>query len=389
LTAFIGTFAQFQIAALAYKLIPALKLTVAQFASILSAPMLPAIFLSVIAGIAADRFGTKKVVTVGFICAVAGMFLRVTATGFWAMLIFMLMGGMASALINANISKLLGAWFPPDQMGTAVGAYLSAGSAGMAIALATTAMFPSTNSAFITAGVIGLLFFILWVTLVKDKPEGAPDLPAMPVLKYIGVAAKSRSVWLVGVAMMCYMGAAMAFTGFLPNALHVVHGISPVTAGVLASIVTFGNIAGSLFGPVLSARLGVIKPVVVTLAILGAAAMYYSWIAPQGAAMDVLLFATGVLMVAVTPMLMAFPMLLPEIGPVYAGSAGGLIATLMLLGAYIPAFVIAPLAGQNFTTMFALSAVSLALVAVVALFLPELGAKARAKAAAKDGGSVA
>lgn len=140
LATFIGTFAQFQFAALAYRLIPALKLTTAQFASILSAPMLPAIFLSVAAGAAADRFGVKRVVTVGFVFAVAGIFLRITATGFWTMLIFMLMGGMASAFINANISKLMGTWFPPSQMGTAVGAYMSAGSAGMAIALATTAV---------------------------------------------------------------------------------------------------------------------------------------------------------------------------------------------------------------------------------------------------------
>lgn len=78
---------------------------------------------------------------------------------------------------------------------------------------------------------------------------------------------------------------------------------------------------------------------------------------------------------------MAFPMLLPEIGPAYAETAGGMIATLQLLGAFIiPAFIITPLAGTNFSMLFGLSSLFYALLGVVSLFLPELGAKARAKA---------
>jgi hypothetical protein len=77
-------------------------------------------------------------------------------------------------------------------------------------------------------------------------------------------------------------------------------------------------------------------------------------------------------------------MLLPEIGPVYAGSAGGIIATLMVLGAVLlPTFAITPLAGPNVTVLFSLAALCFALIVLPVLFLPELGSRALAARAAK------
>jgi NNP family nitrate/nitrite transporter-like MFS transporter len=72
-------------------------------------------------------------------------------------------------------------------------------------------------------------------------------------------------------------------------------------------------------------------------------------------------------------------MLFPEIGPVYAGSAGGIIATLQVLGAVLlPTFVITPLAGPSVTVLYGLAALCFALIIIPVLFLPELGSKALA-----------
>ncbi|ADL07555.1 MFS transporter [Thermosediminibacter oceani] len=383
LATFIGCYAQFQIPSLAYKLIPDLNLTPSQYASILSAPMLPSIFFSIAVGALADRFGVKRVVTVGFLFAIVGITFRFTAKNYWQMLILMAMAGCSSAFLNANISKLLGAWFPPEKIGSAMGVVLASATGAMAIGTATSAMFPSMKSAFITAGVICAVIAALWVLFMKDKPEGAPDLPAMPVINYLGVAVRSRSIWLVGFAMMFIMGAMMAFSGFLPNALYAVRGIDPVKAGFIASLGTIGGFAGSILGPVICDRLGYMKPFLITAALLSAAGMFYAWQTPLGAIMWVLFIINGFMNASISPMLMSFPMLLPEIGPVYAGSAGGLIATMQLIGAFcIPTFVIAPLAGTNFKLMFGLAAMCYLLAAVVFLFLPELGIKARCKTAA-------
>ena len=77
-------------------------------------------------------------------------------------------------------------------------------------------------------------------------------------------------------------------------------------------------------------------------------------------------------------------MLLPEIGPVYAGSAGGIITTLQVIGAVVvPTFIVTPLAGSNAKVLFGMAALCLALIIVPVLFLPELGTRALAARAAK------
>ena len=386
---FIGVAAQFQVAALAYKIIPDLGLTPGNFAMILSAPMLPAVFFSIAAGALADRFGVKRVVAVGFAFSIVGAYFRYIATEFWGLFILMFISGIGPALLNANVSKLLGAWFPKEQMGTAIGIYFTAAGIGMSLSLATSAaLFPTVKSAYTTAGILTFVIWILWVVFIKAKPEGTPDLPAMPVLKYIGVAARSRNIWLVGLALMCFMGSNMAFTGFLPNALTQVRGIDPAKAGVMTSVVTFGTIVGSIVGPFFSDKIGRIKPFLTPVAVLGAVVMYFSW-AIQGPVDWTLLFALGVLLGMSVPLLMAFPLLLPEIGPVYAGSAGGLMATLQLIGAFfIPSFIIAPLGGENYNILFALASLFLFMVGVVELFLPELGVRASNKIDAKPEASL-
>ncbi len=381
LAAFIGVYAQFQLPPLAYKIIPALNLTPIQYASILTAPMLPAVFFSIAAGSLGDRFGVKRVVSVGFLLATVGILFRYAATTYWQMLVLMALSGCSSAFLNANIAKILGAWFPPEQITKAMGIFFTSPTLAMTIGMATTAMFASIQTAFITAGVACVVIAAMWFVFAKDKPEGATAPPAMPVTKYLGVAARSRNVWLLGIALMFMMGAAMTFSGFLPEALHSVRGIDPVTAGFLASFGTIGTLLGSVLGPLVCDRVGYMRLYLSSLGLFGAVAILYAWQAPLGATIWIMLLLSGILAGGGGPILMSLPMLFPEIGPVYAGSAGGLVATLQLLGAVVlPTFVITPLAGSNYTVVFGLAGACMLLFGVTCLFLPELGIKSRADA---------
>jgi NNP family nitrate/nitrite transporter-like MFS transporter len=79
------------------------------------------------------------------------------------------------------------------------------------------------------------------------------------------------------------------------------------------------------------------------------------------------------------PLLMSIPVQLPEIGPVYAGTAGGFTGTLQLLGAVvIPTYIAAPIAGNNMRLFFLSGGVCMALVFVLVFFLPEPGKKSAA-----------
>jgi nitrate/nitrite transporter NarK len=386
---FIGSYAQFQLPPLAYKLIPALHLSSSQFAALMGGPMTGAIFISMLGGTLADRYGVKRVVTVGLVLAFIGCTFRYAAASFWPFFLLTVLAGLASALLTGNLSKLFGAWFTSDQIGSVVGIYMLGTSLAMFLGTATTALFPSERAAFLFSGVVCLVILILWLMLAKNKPAGAPDLPILPVSQYLGKAAQSRGTWLAGMCMFFVMGCAMIFTGFLPNVLHAVHGIAPVQAGVYGSLATLGGAFGSLMGPWICNRIGSIKRYVGIVCLLGAACAFWSWQAPVGAVLVAALMVAGLTQTAITPTILSLPMLLPEIGPVYAGSAGGIIGTLQVLGAVLlPTFVITPLAGANVTVLFGLAAACFALTIVPVLFLPELGPKAlAAKAANASAGS--
>jgi NNP family nitrate/nitrite transporter-like MFS transporter len=385
LAGFIGSYAQFQLPPLAYKLIPALHISSSQFAALMGGPMTGSIFICILGGTLADRYGVKKVVTVGLVLAVIGCTCRCAVSSFWPFFFLTILAGLASALLSSNYAKLFGAWFPPEQMGTVMGiSNISVALANFS-GTATTALFPSDASAFIFSGVLCLVILILWLILAKNKPGAASDLPILPATQYLGKAARSSGVWLAGVCIFFVMGSMMTFTGFLPNVLHSLRGVDPVKAGIYGSLVAFGGIFGSFLGPVICNRIGVMKPYLVIVSLLGAAAVFWSWQLPVGPAIVVGLIMTGFLQSAISPPLFSLPILLPEIGPVHAGSAGGIIATFLALGAVlVPTLVITPLAGPNVPILYGLAALCFALIIIPALFLPELGSRALAAGAAKD-----
>ena len=84
----------------------------------------------------------------------------------------------------------------------------------------------------------------------------------------------------------------------------------------------------------------------------------------------------GALRSGIIAVMLMTPVLLREIGPRNAGTAGGFVITLQLLGCVVvPTYIIVPLGGGNITTYFILATVCFALAAVVCLiFMKTSGA---------------
>jgi NNP family nitrate/nitrite transporter-like MFS transporter len=161
----------------------------------------------------------------------------------------------------------------------------------------------------------------------------------------------------------------------LPTALGQ-RGIDPVTSGAYAAAVTIGNLIGCLSAPILTVKIGKIKPVMIVFAGVSVAGAAFGWTAPPGILLGACLFVTGVAMGGLMPLLMSIPVQLPEIGPVYAGTAGGFTGTLQLLGAVvIPTYIAAPIAGSNMNLFFLLGGACMTLVFALVFVLPELGGK--------------
>lgn len=369
---------QFQIAGLASQIIPGMHLKLSQFTMILGAPMLTSAIMGIPAGFLADRFGVKPLITIGLILATIGCFGRIGAANFGAIFVWMLLIGFANAFINANGMKLLATWFPREQMGTAMGIFIGGASLGITVALATSALFPSIQSAFMTIAVITVVILLLWIIFIKGKPKGAPDIPTQSISECLSVSFKSKNTWIASIAIMFWMGSWVTFTGNLSNALTQAKGLTPVLAGLVSSLLCLAFVVGSFIGPLLSDKFEVLKPFFTPLAILSSIFAYVSWIVHFGLLTWVLLGLTGILLGMYMPLIMSLPVLFPEIGPVYAGSAGGILSTLQMAGAFfIPTYLIIPLAGTHIDRVFLYLSVGFFICGLILFIIPDFKAKAK------------
>ncbi len=366
---FSPSFAQYQLSSMAVDLMRDLGMNADQYAAILSAPMIPAILLSLVAGLIADAAGVKRVVGVGLAITALGTCLRLWANSYGALFACMLLSGVGAAMINANGAKLFAGWFDEKRVSAMLGLFMAASSLGMMVALGTTAMLPDRRSAYLASGVLSAVCLAAWLLFMKDSPT-APAASTGYGAASLRMVLKIPAVWHVGIALMALYGCELTLSTFLPTALGT-RGLTPIAAGWYSSLVAAGNIAGCIVGPLL-ARRGKLRPILMACALAAMLLAAFGWRLPQGLPLATALFGAGLFCGALMPLLIGVPVRLPHIGSAYAGTAGGLLATMQLLGAVVlPSRVISPIAGMDMALLFLLGGGCMLITSTMVLFLPE------------------
>lgn len=320
--------------------------------------MIAGLCLSFLSGILVDRFGAKKILGFAMVVSALGACLRLVTGSYIPMLIFMVMTGFGAAVQNANSAKIIGNWFPPEKVRTAVGIHHALATFGNTVALSTTSLFPSAQSAFMASAVLSVVVVLLFITLFRNSSESDTDMvkkPPQPVLQSLKAVIGNKTIWVTGLCLMLNMSCILSINTFLPTALKS-RGIDAVTAGVMTSLVSIGNLLGNLFGPFISSRIGKMKPYLLIFGVLSALGAAFSWLAPAGILLTLCLLLTGFSLGSGYPILMSIPVQLKEIDPRYGGTAGGFAANIQLVGpVLIPANIIAPIAGSNYYVYYILT----------------------------------
>lgn len=376
LLCFIANYIQFQVSALATEIMPQLHITTAEFSSLLMAPMLVAVVLSIPAGSLGDKFGSKKVISVGCVLSVIGAFGRFIAANFWMMMIMLLLCGIFISLLNANLIKVLGTWFKQDT-DSAMGVFYAASCLGITLAQITSSWFPSVNAAYLFSSVSLLILTICWMMFVRDTPKGESLPPAEPTAKYLKVAIKSKNTWIVSICAGLGIASTTAYAGFLPQALTLGQGITNKTAGVMSAVVTIGSFFGSLIGPAWCNKLGRYKMFLTVTTLIGAIVMYFTWYTPAGFFLWAMLVINGFFTAISGPIVQAMPIQFPEIGEKYAGSAGGIVGTVSMLISYIIPILVSKIAGNDYAKNLGIESLVFGLSVICILALPEIGQKAK------------
>lgn len=373
-------YTQYQFSPLGAQIMEQFSLNPVQFNSIFTAPMLPAIFTSIIVGLLVDRFGFKPVISISILLTVAGAWIRVFADSYPMMFVGMTLVGFSAGVMSSNASKTLSQLFGPDKVSVIMGMALSISTLGLVTCMATTSMFPSMFTAFLVAAVICTCGLILWLVIIPAvKPghslqeEPAQEAPVEEEPTSVGKAfltvMKNKYVWFAALALFCVNGAMTGTGSSIPTALQASRGLSAETAGMVGSLMMVGNLLGSLITPTLTLKTGKFRLVLMICGIISAVGCAFAWLAPEGILLYAAMILTGYAFGSGMSQIIAVAVRLPGVGPKYAGTAGGLIATLQLLGGVvIPTYIASAIAGTNYHLYFIIIGAS-SLLWVLAIFL--------------------
>lgn len=378
-------YAQYQLSPLASSLMEELSISASQFSSLFTAPMIPAIFLSLVAGILVDKHNPRLVVGIAFVISTLGAVLNLVGNSYGMLLLGFALTGLAAAFLNSCGAKLLGAWYPPEQISAKLGIAFAFSTLAMTVALATTAYFPDRRTAFSVALALFVVSTVGWFALYRNpEPEGASKnvtdsvdasgegaQPTQPGLGELLKRIVSRGgVWLVGLALFFVMGANVVMSSFVPTILQS-RGIDSVAAGYYSSAYTIGSLLSCVIVPEAAQKMGT-KRAIIVLDACAFVLVSFGWMAPEGFLLAAVLFLAGFFVGGNMPILLAVPIKLPGVGPELAGTAGGLAATVELLGAVVlPSYVLIPLSGGNLGTTFLLAGVCMLISCALTRPLPK------------------
>lgn len=251
-----------------------------------------------------------------------------------------------------------------------VGLVVAGGTIGTVMGPATAHLFPNLDMAFQwPALVMGVaLILVLFFFHTPDDASPEPQAAIVSPLQGLGTVARSWSLWLLGLAAVLIMPLKIALSSYLPLALSTERQLSEATGASAVTLVLFGYLLGSAFGGRIVRWFPGPRPYLLTIGLLGGLAGAFGWLAPEGVLLSLLMLATGFALGGIIPFLLSLPVYFPDIGPRYAGTGGGILATCQLIGAVVlPSFVYLPLSGGQFGRFFAIAG----LVMIVGVLLTQ------------------
>ena len=223
-----------------------LKLNLVQVGIIWGMGALPGIVTSFLGGAIGDKFGPKRVLVASALLAGAFGAARGFANSFAILTIITVFVGVFIPVVLMNSVKVLGQWFPPKQLGMALGVQAMSMALGFMIGslLSATTFSPMLGgwrNVLIVYGVIGAAFSIPWIFSRTKEPQSFEG-ESLSVLESMRHVLGLRNIWLLSLGLFGVGGAIQGVLGYLPLYLRGV-GWQPIQAdGALSAFHTISMI---------------------------------------------------------------------------------------------------------------------------------------------------
>lgn len=301
---------------------------------------LAALFIVFAGGLLADRYGARR--TIAIACLLAGLFgaLRGLAFDSASLILFNFLFGLAIWVIPASLFKTTATWFPSRQLVLANGVISAGAGLGLSLGAMISATFLSPwlggwrNVLFLYGG-ISIIAGLLWLLVVREPEQvgSRTTRSNVPLRRAIAHILPIKSVWLVGLTLLGYIGCIQGVIGYMPLYLRE-SGWAVVSAdGTVAALHGISAI-GAIPIALLSERLGLRKVILFPVLIITILAVAFL---PLASPTLVWLLMIMVGMARDGFMGISFTMSTEArgVGVTYAGTAVGLTQTIFNLGSFI------------------------------------------------------
>jgi MFS family permease len=220
-----------------------LRLTYAQSGLLMSLFSLPGIFVSLLGGFAADRYGMRPLGAGCFLLMIGGTLLVGLGINLPILWIGRIIAGIGGFTLSVFLPKLLSQWFRHKELGLAMGIYNTGVPMGSVICFGLFGKMGSLwgwRIPILLIGIYLLITLILFLILYRLPPsremEESKPFSISELLKEMG-----WPIWFVGFSWLWFNAAFTSFVTFAPN-LFIQKDYTIEQSGLLIGIPLLGSL---------------------------------------------------------------------------------------------------------------------------------------------------
>ncbi len=290
----------------------------------------PMIFLSIPAGMLADRHGPRLVGLIAFAVTIAGDLLVASSPTFPVLLAGRAFTGLGAITLVLISSQFVSQWFHGKELGLAVGIWNTAFPLAAILSLTTMGSIGQAMGGWrgpvLIAAAVALASMVAFGLLASPAPLAQEHVrPQGSIRSQIFLAGPS--IWFVGAAWLFFNASTVAFFSFAPDYFQSA-GYSVTDAGLLSSMTLWGVF---LLAPLVGLLLdrGMRPKLLIVLGSVGYALSLAVLPVNPSWAVPILLFVTLANQLTVVSIFALPPSLLT---PNLLGLGYGILATCMNIG---------------------------------------------------------
>lgn len=203
------------------------------------------------AGIMSARWGPKNTSQLGMLILSLSGIGEGLSPNFPALLASRFLLGLGAALFFSPAIGVLTPMFREEEGGFVLGLYNAMFNVGGGLGLFAWAVLIQAfnwRTGLVLGGVMGLVLVLVGQLVLPQDSVAGQRAGSM------GLAFRSRNIWLIALGVIGVWGGIFTTSQLLPTFLRTVHNIPVDLAGLIASLIMFGSIIGGPLGGHLSDR---------------------------------------------------------------------------------------------------------------------------------------